>query len=103
MGGILLSSHNESVADLLPDHLHLDEAIQIIDIVKDPIIAKPQFPAGNGVRAQLFDPARSVGRLMAEMDLQTVDDHSPGIGSQRNQMRPGAFGEEDGVGLGHRW
>jgi hypothetical protein len=66
MGGILLSSHNESVTDFLPDHLHPYEAILIIDIVEDPIIAEPQFPAGNGVRAHLFDPAGPAGPLMAD-------------------------------------
>ena len=73
MGGILLSSHDESVADFLPDDLHLDDAPLIIDIVEDPIIAEPQFPASNGVRAHRFDPAGLAGRLLAEMDLQAIE------------------------------
>jgi hypothetical protein len=103
MGGILLAFHDESVADFLPDDLDLDDAPLIIDIVEDPIITEPQFLAGNGVRPHFFDTAGSVGRLMAEMDLQAVDDHSPCIGGQRPQMGFGSFGQKDCVGLGHPW
>jgi hypothetical protein len=69
MGGILLASHDESVADFLPNDLDLYDAPLIIDIVKDPIITEPQFPAGNGVRPHFFDAAGSVVRLVAEMDF----------------------------------
>ncbi len=75
----------------------------IIDIVEDPIITEPKFPAGNGVRPHFFDTAGSVGRLVAEMDLQAVDDHSPWIGSQRPQLGLGSFGQKDLVRLGHPW
>jgi hypothetical protein len=50
MGGILLALHDESVADFLPDDVDLDDAPLFIDIVEDPVISEPQFPAGNGVR-----------------------------------------------------
>jgi len=103
MGGILLALHDESVADFLPDDLDLDDAPLINDIVEDPIITEPQFPAGNGVRPHFFDSAGSVGRLVAEMDLQAVDDHSPCIGGQRPQMGLGSFGQKDSIGVGHPW
>jgi hypothetical protein len=103
MGGILLALHDESVADFLPDDLDSDDAPLIIDIVTDPIISEPQFPAGNGVRPHFFDAAGSMGRLVAEMDLQAVDDYSPGMGSQRPQMGLGSFGQKDCVRRGHPW
>jgi hypothetical protein len=102
MGGILLSSYEESVADFLPDNLYLDNALVIIDIEEDPIIPDSQFPASNGVGSHRFDPTGLEGRPLAEMDLQAVDDHSPCIGSQPPQMGLGLFGEKDRAGLGHR-
>ncbi len=51
---MLLASHDESVADFLADNLDLDDAPLIIDIVEDPIITEPKFPAGNGVRPHFF-------------------------------------------------
>jgi hypothetical protein len=93
MGGILLALHDESVADLLPDDLDLDDAPLSIDIVEDSKISEPQFPAGNGVRPHFFDAAGSMGRLVAEMDLEAFDDHSPWIRSQRFQMGLGSFPE----------
>jgi hypothetical protein len=80
MGCVLLSLHDEAVADFLTDDLDVDDVIDLINIVKRPIIAEPQFPGGNRVRSHPLDPSGLLRRLMGEMSLDAVKDEPSLIG-----------------------
>jgi hypothetical protein len=41
MGRILLSSHDEAVADFLTDYLDLDDSLLLVHIIENPIVAEP--------------------------------------------------------------
>jgi hypothetical protein len=65
MGCVLLSSHDEPVADLLTHDLNGDDTFPIIHIVEDSIVAEPQLPGRDGVGPHRLESTGLPGRFVA--------------------------------------
>ena len=82
MGRVLLPQDIKLIPSFFTHYQHVHELIFFRDIVQNTIVAQTKFPRRHRIKTQEFDATRFLRGLMAEVQLDAIEDDPLGVSSE---------------------